>query len=89
MTRMNQFEPGKQTLVCGVLESVILTNPVDYMLEMTMGGSKTEYRLTCGELRKARHTEWTNPRGQRVWIIPVSEFKVKLVEKPIEQKQLL
>ena len=89
MTRMNQFEPGKQTLVCGVLESVILNNPADQVLEMTIGSSKTEYYLTCGELRKARHTEWTNPRGQRIWIIPVLEFKVKLAEKLIEQKKLL
>ena len=89
MTRMNQFEQGKQTLVCGVLESVILTNPADKVLEMTMGNSKTVHKLTCGQLRKVRHTEWTNNRGQRVWIIPVAEFELKEPEKVVKQKELL
>lgn len=87
MTRRGQFDKGKQTLVCGVLEEVILTGEPQSTLEMTMGKSTTIYRLTCQQLRNARHTVWTNPKGKRVWVIPVSEFKMEVVPlPPIEPK---
>lgn len=88
MSRIGQFEEGKHTLVCGVLESVILTGKGNFV--MTLGNSETEYTLPMEKLKGVRHTIWVNPQGKRVWIIPVSEFNHEeigtlKVEEPKEE----
>ena len=85
MTRVGQFEAGKQTLVVGVLESVILGGDGGQVLHLTIGNSKTKYTQTYAELREAPYTIWTNRQGKRVRIIPVSFFKAK--RSPEEEPQ--
>jgi hypothetical protein len=81
MTRIGQFDEGKNTLVVGILERVLLGADPDEYLYMTMGNSPTIYFQKYGVLLKARHTIWVNPEGKRIRITPVREF---LMEKEPE-----
>ena len=84
MTKIGQFEPGKQTLVCGVAENVILTGKGS--LIVTLGKSPKRYFLPLNELKNVRHTLWKNPQGKMVWIIPVNEFKTDEPKEEIKQE---
>ena len=87
MSRIGQFDAGKQTLVCGILESVIYQGKGDF--KMTLSGSPKEYKISYENLKKARHTIWVNRAGKRVWIVPVGEFEFKEVakEEKVEEKK--
>lgn len=84
MTRLGQFEEGKQTLAVGILESVILASPADEKHLLDMGN--WIYGQTYAKLREARNLYekhiWVNKDGKRVCIFPVMKVFEVVKEKP-------
>lgn len=83
MSRMGQFYPGRQTLVCGVKELVIRTGKGEFT--MVLGKSPVKYTMSFDKLREVKHTLWKNPKGVLVWIIPIEEFKTTLSKKDAQK----
>lgn len=91
MTRLGQFEEGKQTLAVGILESVVLQSPADEKHLLEMGN--WIYGQTFAKLREARgrylkHV-WVNARGKRVCIFPVLEVFEAIKENPAKVKPVI
>lgn len=84
MTRLGQFEEGKQTLAVGILESVILHSPGTDKHFLEMGN--WIYGQTFAKLREARERYlkhvWVNARGKRVCIFPVLQVFEAIKENP-------
>ena len=82
-TRLGQFEKGKMTEAVGIAVEALIK---DGIFELTIGKNETViYFRDTKELRKdAKKTEWVNPKGKRVLIIPLFEFhKKESGQKPL------
>lgn len=88
-TKIGQFEYGKHTLVVGVAEAAAFAGK-EGDFTMTIGTNPKVYTMPYKKLQTIEHHVWKNPRGLKVWIIPVKYFgfiEVKAIPKLLTEKK--
>lgn len=74
MSRLGQFEEGKQTLSVGLSVSVLQKEKT---INVFLGKSNNYYVIDCVkalEIANNKNSFWTNKQGKSVAIIPLNKF---------------
>lgn len=76
MSRVGQFEEGKQTLVVGIDKSTLVQEKTHKFI---LGNNdKKIYEISLNEAEKVGQS-WTNKFGKEVYILPVNSCKLEII----------